>query len=306
MALVAGVKAIPGKVMGHAGAQALRHTETALYKIKLLEEAGAIITDHPAKFGNIMRDLLHHDSKRPLFSADTTSKSHQLMARRGLHTATRTLRRPSSKSQFILHSRSFRLPRKHILEILEDYGLGCIEATTFWKISVNRVTFRPQVVFGNVSGCEGEVGQLTFDFPYDATPAEFEDALIEKLHKQTGTDNAVVSDLESCSKDDVSYIQSLVAHAWKSFCLFKDKEISCLMIYALYLGEEDSEGRWRILGADATFDSSAFRSSKRQDALYKNRDTLDELPAALVAEEFGIVYHRLAGDGNIGTLGKTA
>ena len=58
MALVAGIQAVPGRIMGHAGAHAPPDEGDALGKIKALEDADVLMTDHPSKFGNTMRRLL--------------------------------------------------------------------------------------------------------------------------------------------------------------------------------------------------------------------------------------------------------
>ena len=58
MALIGGVQAAPGRVMGHAGAFVAPGEGDALSKIRALEDAGAVITNHPAKFGEGMKKLL--------------------------------------------------------------------------------------------------------------------------------------------------------------------------------------------------------------------------------------------------------
>lgn len=57
-ALVAGMCAQPGKVMGHAGAWAAPGEGSAMSKWKSLEDAGAVMVDHPTKFGKVMKALL--------------------------------------------------------------------------------------------------------------------------------------------------------------------------------------------------------------------------------------------------------
>ena len=59
MGLVAGFQAAPGRIMGHAGAYAASGEGTAESKHRALEEAGVVMTNHPAKFGNTMKRLLN-------------------------------------------------------------------------------------------------------------------------------------------------------------------------------------------------------------------------------------------------------
>lgn len=58
MALVGGLHPAPGRVMGHAGAFVAPGEGDALSKIRALKDAGVVITDHPAKFGESMNKLL--------------------------------------------------------------------------------------------------------------------------------------------------------------------------------------------------------------------------------------------------------
>lgn len=67
MALVAGVQAPQGKVMGHAGAFVGANEKNAMSKVRALEDAGVVITNHPSKFGNGIKKLLANDSYRTPF-----------------------------------------------------------------------------------------------------------------------------------------------------------------------------------------------------------------------------------------------
>lgn len=58
MGLIGGVQAPPGRVMGHAGAFVTPGEPDACTKIKALEDAGVVMTNHPAKFGEGMSKLL--------------------------------------------------------------------------------------------------------------------------------------------------------------------------------------------------------------------------------------------------------
>ena len=58
MALIAGAQAPIGRIMGHAGAMVSPGESDAREKAKLLADAGAVITNHPSKFGDHMAKLL--------------------------------------------------------------------------------------------------------------------------------------------------------------------------------------------------------------------------------------------------------
>lgn len=57
-AVIGGFQAAPGRVMGHAGAWTGIGEGTSESKYKALESAGVTMVDHPAKFGNVMKDIL--------------------------------------------------------------------------------------------------------------------------------------------------------------------------------------------------------------------------------------------------------
>jgi succinyl-CoA synthetase alpha subunit len=57
-AVVAGLCAVEGEVMGHSGAWRGRGESTAAQKWRALEAAGAVMADHPSQFGSIMKRLL--------------------------------------------------------------------------------------------------------------------------------------------------------------------------------------------------------------------------------------------------------
>ena len=67
MALVAGVQAPQDRVMGHAGAFVGAGERNAISKVRALEDAGVVITNHPSKFGNGMKELLANQIHRTHF-----------------------------------------------------------------------------------------------------------------------------------------------------------------------------------------------------------------------------------------------
>ena len=64
MALIAGIQAPPGKIMGHAGAFVGAGEKKAISKVRALEDAGVVITNHPSRFGEEMKRLLGSEAYR--------------------------------------------------------------------------------------------------------------------------------------------------------------------------------------------------------------------------------------------------
>lgn len=58
MALIAGFQAPSGRIMGHAGALVGAGEKKAAGKVRALEDAGIVTTNHPSKFGEEMKRLL--------------------------------------------------------------------------------------------------------------------------------------------------------------------------------------------------------------------------------------------------------
>jgi Succinyl-CoA synthetase, alpha subunit len=65
MALVGGLAAPPGRIMGHVGAWAAPGEPDAETKYQALERAGAVMVNHPEKFGEGMKALFANQSSRP-------------------------------------------------------------------------------------------------------------------------------------------------------------------------------------------------------------------------------------------------
>jgi len=79
---------------------------------------------------------------------------------------------------------------------------------------------------------------------------------------------------------------------------FIDKEASSLRLQIV----PDSSQRFAVQSADLSFDDAAYRSAGRQKDIQALRTVEDEVPEEVEVEKDGIVYIKLAGNGNIGSL----
>jgi succinyl-CoA synthetase alpha subunit len=91
MGLIGGHCAVPGRVMGHAGASRAVGDPSVMDKVRALEAAGMVIVDHPGMFGEGMAKLLGRPVPR---EAVQGMGPGGLQQKRGLHTMMR--RRPAS------------------------------------------------------------------------------------------------------------------------------------------------------------------------------------------------------------------
>ena len=64
MALIAGIRAPAGRVMGHAGAFVGAGENKAVAKVRAFEDAGVVITNHPSNFGKELKQLLASEAYR--------------------------------------------------------------------------------------------------------------------------------------------------------------------------------------------------------------------------------------------------
>lgn len=64
MALIGGLEAPSGRIMGHAGAWTAPGEPDAKTKYQALERAGVTMVDHPEKFGDGMKTLLSRQGTR--------------------------------------------------------------------------------------------------------------------------------------------------------------------------------------------------------------------------------------------------
>ena len=309
MTLVAGIQAPFGIVMGHAGACFREQYEEALTKIARFEEAGAVVTDHPEKFGNAMKTLLAKGTT----IIDSKRDSSKLLdgQRRRLHTSSSLLR---SRPQLIAQQqkRNYRVPAKHLnsaMKLLRTKYPGNRVSIEFF---VDRSSYGPCIRCSWASGQTGldlgvedaepappEGGGMVFQrtYTYGAGEVAFKDAIRDDIFEIFfGGAHSPLRNSRGETK-----VENLADTLWTFACAFEKNEVSHLKVDLVYEGGRES---WIVLWADAEFDDSAFKSSKRQERLYQLRDTSAANAAALEGEKYGIVYVRLPGDANVATIGR--
>ncbi len=182
VALVAGTHAVPGRIMGHAGAFTLPGEPTPREKIAALERAGVTMVDHPEKFGEALKArLAGHGSGGSLFPGQAGST----VQRRAMHTSraaglgsSRTRRpaphtvvpRPQRRSIHLGEAAAFDLLRRQGINAAPYSGHG---AQRYLAISIDRSAKAPCVLAspdltGHASGSIGSLaGEDLRRFPLD-------------------------------------------------------------------------------------------------------------------------------------------
>ncbi|OTA54325.1 succinyl-CoA ligase subunit alpha [Hypoxylon sp. EC38] len=281
-ALVAGVNAVPGRNMGHAGAFALPGEPSVTAKIEALEAAGATIVNHPSKFGPVLKSLL--DGVAP--SGAGVATSGNIFQRRGMHTIAR---RPATTQQ-ALHQRS-RGQRRSIyvtqnvaIDLLRQRGFYITKAPKpgpqkLLAVTVNRSTRSPCIIASPT--CDASQA-AKFDYPYGASSAK--DLPILPIAQHLELHPGSISALENV-------LSQLIA-------LFKEKEAFLLETRIV---QPPPSSIIELASAHLGFDDAAFRSCGRHADIQALRDFAAEDEAEVSVEKEGIVYIKLE-DGNIGTL----
>ncbi|KAK4993904.1 hypothetical protein LTR50_000118 [Elasticomyces elasticus] len=296
-AVVGGVQAPPGRMMGHAGAWAAPGELTAAEKRKALESAGVTMVDHPEKFGNVMKTLLNQ-AGRDVSKIQQSASQNQ---RRGYHTARRLPKRPAlaSKKSFPLtapsQQRHLHIEGEKAATLLTKYDPSFpISSTTppsdghYISVTVDRSARRP-AIYASPTIEPSQLHQRVrrFPYPYREGPSQQDvQAVMEHLQMSTAPPAA--------KTQAAKLIKTLTT-------FYKEKE--CISISASL--SVSSEGELQAHDIDISFDDAAFKSTKRQPDIHALRDTSKEVAVEVEAEKEGIVFVKLAADDashNIGTL----
>ena len=284
-ALIGGVHTPAGRIMGHAGAFTLPGEPDATTKIKYLEDAGVTVVNHPAKFGDAMKLLLGKSGRSSTGSATTGASQ-----RRAMHTTSRRIRpmtRPNAlRPSSIVQKRNLYIRENFALDMLREKGVNAAAYSgkgtrRLLAIAVNRTTRSPCIIASPASEPEqAHVEAKSFPFDY-----------------QRGFDPLNLPALAQHLQLDHSTHKSLLKLINSLFDIYVKKEAFLLeTIFVERLGE------LTVVGVNFGFDDAAFRSTKRQADVHALRSIEDEDAQELEAEQGGIVYIKLAGNGTIGTL----
>ena len=284
-ALIGGIHTPAGRIMGHAGAFTLPGEPDAPTKIKHLENAGVTVVNHPAKFGDAMK-LLLGKSGRACTGSATTGASQ----RRAMHTTSRRIRPMTGSSALrpsnIIQKRSLYIRESFALDMLREKGVNAAEYSgkgtrRLLAVAVNRTTRSPCIICS--PGSDPDLAHVEAkSFPFDY---------------QRGFDPLNVPALAHHLQLDHSTHQSLLKLINCLFDIYIKKE--AFLLETMFV---ERLGELKVVGANFGFDDAAFRSTKRQADVHALRAIEDEDAQELEAEQDGIVYIKLAGDGTIGTL----
>ncbi|KAH8425946.1 putative succinyl-CoA synthetase subunit alpha [Aspergillus melleus] len=284
MALVGGRYAPPGRIMGHAGAWTAPGEPDASAKYKALENAGAVMVNHPEDFGEGMKTLFSNRGR-----VQGSTSANPANQKRGLHTMRRVALR-NTRPQFLPQSqtRSLYIKQFQALDMLKQKSVPVIDAPPsdsdiFLSLTVDRTALTPCVVASTKADFDRS-HTARFPFPYKTPDFNTSNPLIGNIASQLQLPETAHGGLAN-----------LVQALWQ---IFKEKEAYLLEVRA----NPSTQGTLEVRGARFGFDDAAFRSSGRQAEVHQLRNTAQEVPEEVEAEKDGIVYVKLDGEGSIGTL----
>ena len=282
MALIGGIQAPPGRVMGHAGAYVSAGEKNAKGKIQALEDAGVVMTSHPSKFGDTMNELLGSRGTNI-----KSSKSFQSQ-KRSMHT---TYRPTACLPEINIRKtgavrRELHIAETNALDMLKQREVSTTQHEDpeardyFLTITFDRTLYKPCLIVSySIGGESAYIHAKTF-------PLGFGDRGAYKPHLEAIMSEFRIvppatgdSETKQRSTDSLSSILSALIK------IFYEKEASLLHTRVAH----DPQGNFNVVRCDFAFDDGALRS-KRHAELLAMRDTTRDVPEEFEAEKDGIVY----------------
>ncbi|KAI1365614.1 succinyl-CoA synthetase-like protein [Xylaria arbuscula] len=325
-ALIGGIEAVTGRIMGHAGAFTLPGEPSPQDKIKALQAVNCTIVNHPSRFGPVLKSILEVGSTPSTYGvALPSSAGARFQQGRGIHTAIRrpNLNNTTTASHLPRQTRSIYLTQTTAFDMLRQRGIPVVEGnrstppesheSRLLAVSVNRSTRSPCIITSPSTNVSPQnVKRVDYDYAAGAESLDIS-AIAQHL------------DLDGNNEDIISSLRHILTTL---VTLFAEKEAFLLETHIqLHRNPltsnnttsptpEENDPEITIISARFGFDDAAHRSGNRQADIQADiqalRDTHLSDPSELEAEKYGIVYVKLPNgtredDGeeevaNIGTL----
>ncbi|KXL42078.1 MAG: hypothetical protein FE78DRAFT_34747 [Acidomyces sp. 'richmondensis'] len=293
-ALVGGLHAKPGKIMGHSGAWAARGERSSAEKYNILQDAGVTMVDHPENFGGVMKSLLAQSGcnvDRITRHAASQKRDYHTLRRRHKPYTSQPTPWPQSKRGLFLRPDQALGPLKPYVDQVGGLSLTQNEApkdSFYVAVTVDR-TERSPCIEASPTADPSQLQQRVKRFPYDWREGPTDTVIMQAIqHMQ----------LDASPPAAMGQAKDLIKALSK---MYTDKEAVTLSGTISI----DSSGNLQIHQSSLVlqFDDAAYRSSKRHEDIHRLRQKELEQPEELEAEKDGIVFVKLDDpEANIGTL----
>ncbi|KAM0723317.1 hypothetical protein Q7P37_001518 [Cladosporium fusiforme] len=296
-AILGGVHAPPGRIMGHAGAWTARGEKTATEKFKILQDVGVTMVDHPENFGSVMKTLLSKSGRDPrkiIQDAANQKRGYHTSARRPLAEMQRRARNASQQKRGLV------LKPDQAPHVLEPY-ISSIENLTitneaapktgsYLSVSIDRTARSPALA--TAPTCDAsQLRHRIQRFPYSYLSGPTQETIRSAIaHAQ----------LDAAPPTALAQTAALLQALSK---MHTEKEAITLGASASITSSGNLQLHAPTLHLQ--FDDSAFKSANRQQDISSLRQKHSEDPEEVEAEADGIVLVRLDPSNpaaNIGTL----
>lgn len=284
MAVIGGIEAPPGRIMGHAGAWAAPGEADAAEKIKILERADITVVPHPEQLGDGMKKLLAQRSSGAPKGASGTGT----MQKRGYHTM-RQRPRLRNAPKMAVQSRSLYIRQDQALDLLKERGIPTVDQPVaddpmMIAVSIDRSTRQPCIVASPTTNAS-DIYSRTKRFPFAYGSGEgTSDAMLDTISTHLGV-----------TQESKMVLRRLITELVD---LYMTKEAFILRTH-FHL---DGKGGLQVQAPKFGFDDAAFRSTKRQADIHSLREIEKEAAEEVAAEQEGMVYVKLEGPGTLGTI----
>ncbi|OAL03913.1 succinyl-CoA ligase-like protein subunit alpha [Phaeosphaeriaceae sp. SRC1lsM3a] len=274
-AVIGGLQASPGRVMGHAGAWTGLGEGTAESKAKALESVGVTMVDHPAKFGGVMKEILSQSGRDEKSAANAQQ-------RRSYHTSqsSRRFATPSRSHPSTIQKRPLHLSAEQNQKLLAPYGIDITSppqdapSTHYLGISPARSSRSPSIIAAptaNPDQLNHRVRRFSFDYREGPTSEVINNAI-------------AYLQLDAAPPKAKAQTAELIKNLWR---FYREKEAIDAHVS---LAVSSSSDTLHIYNPYLFFDDAAYKSNKRQSDLHSLRDKSSISATDVEAEEAGIVY----------------
>jgi succinyl-CoA synthetase alpha subunit len=299
-AILGGVHAPAGRIMGHAGAWTGTGEKTATEKLKILQDVGVTMVDHPEKFGQVMKTLLSQsgrDTNKIIQDATQQKRGYHTSIRRPLAEIQRQARQATQqKRNLILKPNQAPAVLESYLSPIENLSITQDDApqtgSSYLSVTIDRSARQPALATAPTSD-PSQLRNRVKLFPY---------SYIGGPSKETLRAAVAHAQLDAAPPAALAQTTALLTALSK---MHTEKE-------AITLGGAVSvspKGNGNLILHAPTlhlqFDDSAFKSANRQQDISALRQRETEDQDEVEAEADGIVYVRLHPGNpaaNIGTL----